>query len=156
MKDMTNRAEVMMTDEERKEMESAGLEVPGSSATTASASPTSPSVAHTPDPMRTSSPPPATAHHTPSLGTEMVHSPASEKPPPTSPASGSGALTPSTSTAGMSPAEIKAEKEKEKARKAKLKAEQNAKLRELDEERRKEMEARYALFSSKICLSVRN
>lgn len=179
MKEMTSRADVMMTDEERAEMEAAGLQSPSGARTPsgvsgANASPTSPTTGATPGttsprrshdaaaPGRPTSPfaaagSPTTATSaglgagagaTPAYtGGLHVSSPNSEKPSPSpsSSALNAGAGGPASPTQ-LSAAELKAEREKEKARRA----EQKAKLRELDEERRKETEARIAMLTIKL------
>lgn len=173
MKEMTSRADVMMTDEERAEMEAAGISSPtgartpsgvagATSPTTATPAAsaaagtgtgtTSPRRSHEAAPGRPTSPfaasPTTGAGAAPAYtGGLHVTSPTSEKPS----ASPSGSVMNATggpaSPTQLSAAELKAEREKEKARKA----EQRAKLRELDEERRKETEARFVSLLPAAC-----
>lgn len=176
MKEMTSRADVMMTDEERAEMEAAGLSSPSGARTpsgVSGASTTSPTTGAAPGttsprrshdaaaPGRPTSPFAAAGSPTTAAGAGPgatpaytgglhVSSPNSEKPSPSPSSSALNAGGP-TSPSQLTAAELKAEREKEKARRA----EQKAKLRELDEGRRKETEARY-VWLSRCSLQVRH
>lgn len=140
MKEMTTRADVMMTDEDRAEMEAAGVRPSGS----ASAGPTSTSTAPGPapgsPPQRPTSPT-AGGRTTPlpatGSGIEIGSLTPDKQQSPSG--GGSGAVTPNQDAATA------AGHGKDKKARSKMTPEQKAKLKELDEERRKATEERCVL-----------
>lgn len=157
MKEMTTRADVMMTDEERAEMESAGLS-PGGAPGSPIQRPTSPKPPTAkPAPGSSAEPTASTTTATgaafPSSGLE-VSSPSSAFEKSSSPfgtstspgapgtPTGSGLATPSASSSDA----VGKGTEKDKKGKPKMTAEQKAKLKAIDEERRKATEERCVVF----------
>src|ERR1700733_2507703 len=145
MKEMTTRADVMMTDEERAEMEAAALRParstpvgPTSTSTALGAVPGSP-------PGRPTSPTSggrAASPPHPSSGLEIVSSAPERLQSPSASASASGTATPNPEAG----AAATAAPGKDKKGRMKMTPEQKAKLKELDEERRKATEARYVVL----------
>lgn len=154
MKEMTSRADVMMTDEERAEMEAAGLSPGGAAGATVSGSPESP-LGTGATPTTAGTEPHAGA---PGPGAMTPHASSSSVPPAVGAAgTGPNLHTPApTSPSGtpLSPASPtpspKPELAGSKKSKQKMTPEQKAKLKELDEERRKATEERIASLTAKL------
>ncbi|KAI0629388.1 X-domain of DnaJ-containing-domain-containing protein [Trametes polyzona] len=160
MKEMTNVATTMMSDEEKAEMEremNGGVSPPSPAATPVSPTPVSPQ------------PTPATA--APQSSTSLVATPARSPSPSRAASPASAAPAPETplSAAAKSPASSsssnlkdhkdhkdkelhKADKEKETQgkKRSKLTPEQRKKLQELEDERRKNMEERIETLTKKL------
>jgi hypothetical protein len=140
MKEMTTRADVMMTDEERAEMEAAGIRPSGSTSAGPTSTATAPDAVPGSPPKRPMSPTNGGRAASPpsaSSGLEVSTSTPERRQSP----SASGTITPNPE-AGASAA---ATSGKDKKGRPKMTPEQKAKLKELDEERRKATEARCVL-----------
>ncbi|KAF8916274.1 X-domain of DnaJ-containing-domain-containing protein [Mucidula mucida] len=154
MKDMTSVATTMMTEEEKADMEAQmnGGDKPPTSVD--ATPPPPPSVTPTPSVARPSSPP---ATSTPATGTTAVPPASPTSPPKPDTTHHSSSLVvhedkQSASTPSLTPSSREQEREAAReaaARKKKLAAEQREKVRELEKERRKVMEARVNTLTAK-------
>jgi hypothetical protein len=150
MKEMTTRADVMMTEEERAEMEAAGMRPSGSSPTgptsTFTASGTVPG-----SPAKRPTSPIAGGRTTPSplTGSSLeIRSSTPEKQQ----SPGGGASEAATQNQDAGAAATLAGPGKDKKGRPKMTPEQKAKLKELDDERRKATEERYVPRCRLICI----